>query len=571
VLVPLAIIAVVAIAQRRPIYDDPHILMQYARNLADGHGWHFNPGVGDDNAVTSPLYVLVLAGGAKVGLPIAGLALAMFVVATWVAAVATGFSLRMVGFRTAALAAACLIASSPVLGAVRGMESALYLACVALSLLAALNCRPVLTGVAFGVLVLVRPDGVIFAAAIAACIFIADPARRLVAREWARLVAAGAAVVVPWLVYASITFDSPIPNTLGAKMAQRDSGFWGDRAVFLRGAWDLWKRAVGPEPLRRGFLLLLAALALAGAIALLRRRTGWQVLVPVAIAAGVLAIAYGVVLDVPPYPWYYAPLAYACLVFAGVAIEWIAGLAPTAPASRALGIGMIAVLVVAGLAQTPRRPNEARRHYVPISAWLRNNTPADARVAAQEIGTIGWESRRPMVDYLGLLDHDAWEHVERGDFEWWVEEYEPDYWVTNARVSERFVDRPLSRRDDFDTLFTPVHSDGVLTVYQRVLPNGPAAPTEVEVTLDGRQATVDWQAPEGEETTGFVVTPYRVGDRGLIEERPRDVACDPCTGAGTADVGPLRAGERYVFRVATVDESGVGRQSAPSNEVTVTP
>src|SRR4029079_4006976 len=122
----------------------------------------------------------------------------------------------------------------------------------------------------------------------------------------------------PWLIYAGATFGSPIPNTLGAKIAQRESGYWGSSLIFFRGGMNLWKRAAGPAALSRALLGITGLLALVGVIVSARRKKGWQLLAPLFVSAAALAIADGLLPDVPPYPWYYAPIFFVGLIFAGV-------------------------------------------------------------------------------------------------------------------------------------------------------------------------------------------------------------------------------------------------------------
>src|SRR5207244_3200218 len=68
--------------------DDPYIHFQFARNLATGHGFAFNPGEPTPGA-TSPLWVVVLALGRTLGAPIEPLALGLGVLLAGVVAVLT--------------------------------------------------------------------------------------------------------------------------------------------------------------------------------------------------------------------------------------------------------------------------------------------------------------------------------------------------------------------------------------------------------------------------------------------------------------------------------------------------
>lgn len=52
------------------LYDDTHITLRYAQNFAEGFGLRFNPGERPVEGYTNFLLTVILAGGAKVGLPL---------------------------------------------------------------------------------------------------------------------------------------------------------------------------------------------------------------------------------------------------------------------------------------------------------------------------------------------------------------------------------------------------------------------------------------------------------------------------------------------------------------------
>ena len=66
--------------------------------------------------------------------------------------------------------------------------------------------------------------------------------------------------------------------------------------------------------------------------------------------------------------------------------------------------------------------------------WLRANTPPEATVGALEVGIIGFQSQRKMVDFAGLIQPKVAEQIKPGTaFEgpalWAIERYRPDYVV----------------------------------------------------------------------------------------------------------------------------------------------
>jgi arabinofuranosyltransferase len=117
--------------------DDAWIHLQFARNVAEGHGYSFNPGVASSGS-TAPLWTLLLALPLAFGLgPIdAGVVLgqAFF----WLTALATFvLTLRVTESRWTALLAACVLVLTPrmVWSGLSGMEVPLY-ACLVTGALA---------------------------------------------------------------------------------------------------------------------------------------------------------------------------------------------------------------------------------------------------------------------------------------------------------------------------------------------------------------------------------------------------------------------------------------------------
>jgi MFS family permease len=460
--VSLVPVLLVVLLQHNPVQDDPYIFFRYARNLAHGQGWRFNPGVPDANAITSPLYVLLLATATRLGISTTGAATALFVLTSAGAAFLTGAALRRFGFRIGALAVAALVGSAPALGAVRGMDASLYLFLVAASFLAALERRVLLTGLCFAAVVLTRPEGLVFTVAIAAAVLVADRSRRPTRKQSGLLALAFVTPLVCWFAFASLVVGHVIPSTFAAKIAQRQSGLFGHGWVFLRGARELWKNGRGSPDALRTFFYVLLGLAIVGLVSRLRDRNGWQLFVPLIAAGTALALFYGVMYNLPPYLWYYAPFVWIELVFAAVGVDALLH----AIRSRSTRIGVAAFTVMAlttiGLIQTPRS-NPVRDDYFPLAAWLRAHTPKSSTVMFTEIGTIGWASDRRIVDWLGLLDRAALPYLRKGQLGWWADYYRPDYWIHFA-----FGPTAANRVRAGHHWYVRVHKSGFLLVYRRI-------------------------------------------------------------------------------------------------------
>jgi len=456
--------------QGEPVYDDPYILFRFAENLATGHGWSFNATALTDNAATSNLDVLLLAGGRFLGVNVPAFAAVVFFVTTVSAAVLTAFALQELGHRAAGVVAALLIASSPALTAVWGMESSLFLCLLAAALYSAVARHPAwVVGLLLGLLVLARPDGVVVGAILVIVFFVIDPTRRLNSRSWLELVISGGFVVAAWAAFAFWNLGALLPSTLEAKRAQAASGVWptllSSRGIGILYSDDSMRGLMGADG-RAGQLVAasVAIAALVGLVALMLRAAAWQLALTLVASTLAILIIYGLVLRVPSYPWYWVLPIYTLLILAGMGVE-AASSSLESNSVRVAAVALLAAALVAGSLSLIRTGLDSRRSdYKVLGYWLKDNAPSNATIAAYEFGKIGFFSERPMVDYLGLLDSPAITHVRRRDFTWWPSHYQPDYWITDRHG----IDAQFASTTCFTEHFQELFETENFTVYQRI-------------------------------------------------------------------------------------------------------
>jgi 4-amino-4-deoxy-L-arabinose transferase-like glycosyltransferase len=277
-----ALLALALVARLLPgkrIVDDAYITFRYARNIAEGHGFVYNPGQ-RVLGTTTPLYTSLLAGLALVtgsrDFP---------TLATLLNALAGGVSIALlyaVGKRVTdhwapAAAAASLWAIAPysVTFAIGGMETdltiALLLAACYAHVTDSSRCMAVLSALA----VLTRPDTVILLGPLWL-------AHILEQRRFPWLEAAIAlGMLAPWLIFGALTFGSPVPSSLAAKsityrlsagedlirlVQHYSTPFFGHRV--LGSGWQLI-----------GFAVYLLLYCLGGMRAMQRDRRIWPLLV----------------------------------------------------------------------------------------------------------------------------------------------------------------------------------------------------------------------------------------------------------------------------------------------------
>ena len=425
--------------------DDSWIHLQIARNLANGHGWSYNPGV-PTGAATSPLWVLVitplffLGGDVTIWVKVLGslLYLATILLVADVACVATGD--RRVGLVAGALAA---LQPALIWTALSGMETALYL------LLFLLSVRGLL---------LVEQRGQRAAYASTAWLTLAGYARpelwALLPIFWGYLfwrrnelkggqwwVHAGIALlgIGGFALFNMALWSHPVPATLMAKRAHLrgyNEGITiaGLRALAGRLTYNL------DLTLRSQNAVLLTCLAV-GLLAA-RRSVGGvgkhMVLLVSIILVGIVVISIVNVGDIPFQTYRRAAQVLACmniLVAAGFIATYdvlqatvsVRGqdqeerhngpsrLQPLRRRSGAIiltcvGLSAFMIQILALRTWGDRYANDVRsinEADVATGRWLAANTPPDALIAVNDAGAIAYFSQRPIFDMIGLASPEA--------------------------------------------------------------------------------------------------------------------------------------------------------------------
>lgn len=372
------------------VYDDALIYLRYVRNLDAGCGLRFNCGDPPVEGFTGPLYLALLWLGGRLTGQLIDLCQIVCTVSLAVA-LALAVSAAVVigrggerGWLPAALAVSVAVALGldhfVLLNAITGMETALGAAAVTAIALAALAGRPWPLVAAIGAALLIRPECLVFAAALPILPALRRP----------RYLAAIAGIVVAITAARYAIFGAVLPNTYYAKAG----GTWRHAELGLAYLGD----AIVDFPL--AFAAPLALLVPAGP----RRRACGFVL---AAAAAWLAFFLRTGGDLFEYSRLAFPLVPALTVLA------LAGIAELARriARRDLA-GPIAAaacaLIVAGRAAAvhaipPQHASPRVVEWAAIGGYLRAHDRG-ATVAVVPIGAIGYYSGLPILDLVGLTE-----------------------------------------------------------------------------------------------------------------------------------------------------------------------
>ncbi len=450
----LAILATsLAASGGRPVaqLDDSYIHLQYARSLAQGHAMRYNPSDPPTSGATSLLYPLLLAPAFRLGADgdsvvwwswaLGGTAYLALVVCAFALARVYLAELPRADWLALAVAVLVLTNGAVVWATLSGMETVIAAAVAVAAVLGIATGRPALAAGAAGLAALTRPEGALLALAVVVWLLVEAREARAAGRRWAGLVTlsglALAAVVAQPAINAAAT-GATTPTGMVAKswlsnvppypgpIARSVLGYWAkiwldltlgvprmiavpllipvaivDLAWRVRRAWRGTGDAEPPGATgparrgRRGFDRRWSDRDRAAGLALV-----WLVLA--SLAAATLQTG----------TWHYARYQLGVIavgtVFGGVAIARLAGGWPTRR-GRSLGWAALAVLMIASLATTRhalRSVADSVRvtldQQLRMGEWLRENTPATARIGVHDAGAIRYFGGRDLYDVIGL-------------------------------------------------------------------------------------------------------------------------------------------------------------------------
>jgi hypothetical protein len=413
--VPLAIFVLgerrIAGASGLPL-DDSWIHLHFARNLAEGAGFVYNPGVPVAGS-TAPLWTLLLA--AVFAVFGASVAVAKLVgAATTVAAALVTRQAALAWGATPGVAVGAAVAllwtGALAWGALSGMEVSLAAMLVAAALWAHAGDHLGRTALLAALAGLARPEALILVPLLAL-------ARPLGLRRALIFVLIPSVVLAPAVAFSLSTVGGPLPATAAAKvegglvgwlagvheplprlLLQRPAEFFGEWVVWLaRTHWLL--------P-----LLLVPGLVLAGARG--GRPLGIPALALVAhpFAMALLAPYRGPGFQEGRYSMHLLPLALVVLAMAvsRVGAGW-----------RRSIVGVYLVVALVSLPPAAERYGWAVQNInamqVHLGHWVDTHVPGRARLALNDVGAIAYISRREVIDLMGIVTPEIIPYRRQGE------------------------------------------------------------------------------------------------------------------------------------------------------------
>jgi hypothetical protein len=474
--------------------DDAFITFRYARNLLEGYGFVYNPGV-HVLGTTTPLYTLLLAGLSLVSgwRDFPGLA-------TLVNALAGTLSVLLLyhlgrsfsGWKAVGVAVALLWAVAPygVTFSVGGMETeltiALLLAASFAYLRANLPAMAVLSALAF----LARPDTVLLTGLLWLDLILKR--RRIPWQE------AGIAlgVLAPWLIFGTLYFGSPFPHSISAKeVAYRlPSGSAFIRLLQHYATPFFEHNLLPPIGVVLDFALYCGLCILGGIYAIRRNARSWPLLAYPFLYFAVFALANPLIFRwylSPPLPFYFLLIVTGASRLAHDVAQVLFKRKPATAAQLALTLFVLIELALT-LNAWSLQPDHGPGRPAPQMAWYKlellyaraadivnqRAQPGDT-LGAGDIGVLGYRTGLPVLDTVGLVTPET-SHYYPADPTIYANAYaipadlvlalDPDYLVILEVYGRRGLmpdPRFQSRYQLLAKLDTDIYdSDGML-IYQR--------------------------------------------------------------------------------------------------------
>ncbi len=424
-------------------FDDTYITFRYALNLASGFGFVYNIGeyvLG----TTSPLWAMALAAMRLAHVPIELGALALSLTLDVVTAILLVRLLASLGYgvETRLSAAVLFLCWFDYFSLARsGMETSCFVFLATAALEALVSGRFTRAAACCGLACLTRPEGAVLVVLLMIALWrVRATAPR---REVAACLAVLLMISLGWAIYALGTFGSVIPQSVTAKAAMA-----GDPALrrfsWLNVALFFLKGQYGGEIFERTYLQLMPMItALSGIAAavllrdVIRTRTDLAVSRALALLCFPTCFAVGLALShaFTFFPWYYGPMYPFLSVLAMVGTATLCG------GRRRIVAGVCALLVSGQLAAGWLVKLPADRSF-----WVAGYMEAaemvprdpDVRVAALEIGAVGWRVwPAHILDVEGLVTPEA-VGVPADEY---VRSTRPDYLILRTDNGAEFLAR----------------------------------------------------------------------------------------------------------------------------------
>jgi arabinofuranosyltransferase len=455
--------------------EDAFIFYRYAENIASGHGWVFNHGE-KINALTSVIWPMILAcfGFLGFNIPMTGLLLSIFFFIASIILLKTLVDKQCGGWGQLA---GILFILHPYIYLAIGLETGLCIFLILLSSYYYIRSNYLVTTILLGILLLVRYDTLLWAV-----VLFGDYIITKKSFPWKYLLIY-LLLTVPWFLFSYGYFHAWLPTSYQVKV-------W--YGIILNNQLTYWERFlkifVATIPMTAlgvhqnvwitniyFYFTVFTFLFISYAC----RLSHWLLLISIWSVFYLCVYAY---LNVPvPFTWYWVPIIMVTSVWVSVVIQNLYVYLKNNHALKKYYLAeWVTFICVLFLISTTTiygikvfnyvTPDKRTKGYENTGKWLRNNSSLDATVAAEDIGIMGYYSKRKFIDLNGLVTTEVIKHYAQGDLYWGITHYTPDYLVIHdknhiAICPTAFVDSPICDTYQLMTTF-PFQQKETVSIYK---------------------------------------------------------------------------------------------------------
>ena len=421
VLIIIVLACVITFLNRNFSLDDALIYQRYLKNFIDGNGLVYNLGE-KFNGLTSPLYIYICMIVSGITREIATSLLIVNCLLLISSAVILAIILYNMEQPVVGFICSIVLVSSKYFYLVFGMESNLFVLMSLCCIYFYFKKNLTFLSIFSAGLILTRGEG----------IFLLLLLFFLIMKENKKAVKIKYFVIFILILCANYIFNlyyygSFFPQTLSAKIAQGSSGLWG-RFGFLTGASVLFGISFNNQAF---YIIIVSIFAFIGFAKHYREK-----FLLILFAYVILITFFYLALHIPNYHWYYSIHMLTLFILVSYGAYDVFIYISKNTVNAILKYSLLAVIFVYPIGTQVQmfillQKEAPHKEYEMIGEWLRDNTPADSKIAAVEIGHLGWYSDRYVIDILGLVNPMNAEFIGQRKFSKWFDYYKPDYVVVH--------------------------------------------------------------------------------------------------------------------------------------------
>jgi hypothetical protein len=377
--------------------DDTYIYMQYAKNIASGNGFAFNPGE-ESYGVTSPLWVLILTVPSLAGInafwfsKVADLLCALLSIFFFFRLASNFFKDELTRYAATGI---FILNAWFIRWAFTGMETSFAVMLVVWIFLLFYTNKWQLMFFLLGLFYLTRPEGfVLFLVLFVIVLYTLKKKNELNLIRIFKYFLLTAIPVLIFLIYAKLSFGTFMPNTALGKSTLTLSP-----VIIFEQVKEISKTLAGASLVE----LLLTALFVVFAV----KNKNFQKTLPMFLWIAALLVLY-IVTDADIISRYLLIITAFFIIIGLKSIENL----KLNPKYSIIAVFLISAFYSQFIFYKFVKPSTGdftkgvNECFLPIADWLKQNTDPSSRVLLNDVGAIGYYSNSYIIDAAALINRD---------------------------------------------------------------------------------------------------------------------------------------------------------------------